>query len=218
MADNQSLNMKVLLGYLNQSEWLYLLNIGNIMQITPLTIHDLYSNQKIDVELSRDSILEKITFLAISYFCVSTELRFLVSSKEKLSFDPVYVKAESEFWHGKALEISCGFLPSESPLVTHILSSYQKHHAPVQQAIPENEEEEQGLRVIRPEKGIDKSQFQPIIRMNKHLNIALSPLRLSPNNHRSMLKSNNMLSKPKVEVKEVSVTANLLTEQNQSLQ
>ena len=118
------LNMKVLLGYLNQSEWLYLLNIGNIMQITPLTIHDLYSNQKIDVELSRDSILEKITFLAISYFCVSTELRFLVSSKEKLSFDPVYVKAESEFWHGKALEISCGFLPSESPLVTHILSSY----------------------------------------------------------------------------------------------
>ena len=58
------------------------------MQITPLTIHDLYSNQKIDVELSRDSILEKITFLAISYFCVSTELRFLVSSKENLSFDP----------------------------------------------------------------------------------------------------------------------------------
>lgn len=120
----QHVNMKVLLGYLNQSEWLYLLNIGNIMQITPLTIHDLYSNSKIDVELSRDSILEKISFLAISYFCVSTELRFLVSSKEKLSIDPVQVKAESEFWHGKALEISCGFLPSESPLVTHILSSY----------------------------------------------------------------------------------------------
>lgn len=107
-----------------------------------------------------------------------------MSSKEKLSFDPVYVKAESEFWHGKALEISCGFLPSESPLVTHILSSYQKHHAPVQQSIPEDEEEDQGLKVVRPEKGIDKSQFQPIIRLNSHLNIALSPLRLSPNNHR----------------------------------
>lgn len=37
------INMKVLLGYLNQSEWMYLLNIGNIMQITPLTIHDLLS-------------------------------------------------------------------------------------------------------------------------------------------------------------------------------
>ena len=27
----QKLNMKAVLGYLNQSEWLYLLNIGNIM-------------------------------------------------------------------------------------------------------------------------------------------------------------------------------------------
>jgi len=114
---------------------------------------------------------------------VSTELRFLVSSKEKLSIDPVQVKSESEFWHGKALEISCGFLPSESPLVTHILSSYQKHHAPVQQAIPEDSEADQGLRVIRPERGIDKSQFQPMIRINKHLNIALSPLSLSPCDH-----------------------------------
>ena len=33
-----SINMRVLLGYLNQSEWMYLLNIGNIMQITPLTV------------------------------------------------------------------------------------------------------------------------------------------------------------------------------------
>ena len=40
--DNYSINMKVLLGYLNQSEWMYLLNIGNIMQITPLNILDLY--------------------------------------------------------------------------------------------------------------------------------------------------------------------------------
>ena len=29
--DNFAINMKVLLGYLNQSEWMYLLNIGNIM-------------------------------------------------------------------------------------------------------------------------------------------------------------------------------------------
>lgn len=55
---------------------------------------------------------------------MSTELRFLVSSKEKLLIDPYQVKAESEFWHGKALDIACSFLPSESPLVTHILSSY----------------------------------------------------------------------------------------------
>jgi hypothetical protein len=37
---------------------------------------------------------------------------------------------ESEYWHAKALEISCTFLPSECPLLNHILLSYQKHHDP----------------------------------------------------------------------------------------
>jgi hypothetical protein len=59
------------------------------MQITPLTIHDLHSNCHIDVELARDSIIEKISFLAVSYFCVSTELRFLVNIKENPNVDPV---------------------------------------------------------------------------------------------------------------------------------
>jgi hypothetical protein len=31
-------DMKNILGYLNQSEWVYSLNIGNIMQISPLTL------------------------------------------------------------------------------------------------------------------------------------------------------------------------------------
>jgi hypothetical protein len=59
-------NMKSVLGYLNQSEWLYLLNIGNIMQITPLTVHDMYSSLGFEVELTRDSILEKVsTFIRL---------------------------------------------------------------------------------------------------------------------------------------------------------
>ena len=62
--------------------------------------------------------------------------------------------------------------------------------------------------MIRPEKGIDKSQFQPIIRHNKHLNIALSPLRLSPNNHRA----EPAAKKKKVEMKEAAVSANLIVE------
>jgi len=130
--------MRTLLGYLNQNEWLYLLNIGNIMQITPLTVQDLYASSSLEVELSRDSILEKVSFLAVSYFCVSTEIRFIVQLKEDPNVDAVAKRKESEFWHGKALEVSCTFLPSESPLVSHILTSYQKHHSPAAQAIPED--------------------------------------------------------------------------------
>lgn len=57
------LNMKAVLGYLNQSEWLYLLNIGNIMQITPMTVQDLYTNTSFEIELTRDSILEKVSII-----------------------------------------------------------------------------------------------------------------------------------------------------------
>ena len=31
-------DMKNILGYLNQNEWIYSLNIGNIMQVSPLTL------------------------------------------------------------------------------------------------------------------------------------------------------------------------------------
>lgn len=37
-------DMKNILGYLNQNEWLYSLNIGNIMQIAPLTLQDFMSS------------------------------------------------------------------------------------------------------------------------------------------------------------------------------
>jgi hypothetical protein len=52
--------------------------------------------------------------------------------------DPSLRKRESEFWHAKALDVAISFLPSECPLVTHILTSYQKHHAPVHQEIVNN--------------------------------------------------------------------------------
>jgi hypothetical protein len=61
------MNMKAILGYLNQGEWLYLLNIGNIMQITPMTVHDLYTNTSFEVELTRDSILEKVRTIFMFY-------------------------------------------------------------------------------------------------------------------------------------------------------
>ena len=48
-------------------------------------------------------------------------------------------RKDSEYWHGKAVEMAISFLPSESPLVSHILMSYEKHHSPSNMVIPENE-------------------------------------------------------------------------------
>ncbi len=71
------MDMKNILGYLNQAEWIYSLNIGNIMQIAPLTLQDFMSSTCLELELSREFVLEKICFLAVSYFCQGTEYRFL---------------------------------------------------------------------------------------------------------------------------------------------
>jgi hypothetical protein len=117
-----------LFGHLKSNDWVSGLNIGNIMQLSPLTIQDLTGNCQIDIEITRETLLEKIALLAASYFCISTEKRFLAITK-------VAKPRESEFWHAKALQIACCFLPSDCPLVTHIFTNYQKHHSPLLQPI-----------------------------------------------------------------------------------
>jgi hypothetical protein len=48
------------------------------------------------------------------------------SRKESITSD--FRKKDSEMWHAKAMHITCTFLPTECPLVVHIISSYIKHH------------------------------------------------------------------------------------------
>jgi hypothetical protein len=99
-------------------------------------------NRRNEQELTRDAFLETLSFIIVSYFCISTEIRFILTLKEEITkskeFDPTVKTKESEHWHAKSLEIACSFLPSDCPLLNHVLLSYQKHHAPSQAVIPEN--------------------------------------------------------------------------------
>lgn len=104
--------------------------------------------------LSRESFLDLITMLSVTYFCMSTELRFILQLKEEESWNVQEKETESEYWHSKSLELACVFLPSECPLLNHILLSYQKNHSPIQYTIPEGNDYEDSLRVIKPMKGI----------------------------------------------------------------
>lgn len=119
-----------------------------------------------EYELSRDSFLSKLAILIVTYFCMSTEMRFLLQSRAAYLKPEVKKEREleSEFWHAKALEIACTFLPSECPLLNHVLLSYQKNHDPTMQPIKEDEESNDVLSVLRPLKGIDQSKYQPIVR------------------------------------------------------
>jgi len=40
---SEEADMRSVLGFLNQNEWIHNLNIGNIMQIQPLTIKEMLS-------------------------------------------------------------------------------------------------------------------------------------------------------------------------------
>jgi hypothetical protein len=77
-----------------------------------------------------------------------------------------------------SLDIACSFLPSDCPLLNHILLSYQKHHAPSQSQIPENSSLDEKLRVIKPHYGIDNSKFQPIIRTLNGVKIDLAAAKI----------------------------------------
>lgn len=76
------------------------------------------------MELTRESFIQKVSSLTVSYFCYSTEIRFIIQMKEDILFDSPVKQKESEYWHSKALEITCTFLPGECPLLNHIHVSY----------------------------------------------------------------------------------------------
>lgn len=44
----------------------------------------------------------------------------------------------SEMWHAMSLEVSGTFLPSECPLVSHVITSFSKHYSPAMITIPED--------------------------------------------------------------------------------
>ena len=78
--------MKHILGFLNQSEWFNGLNIGNIMQISPIDIEEFQCWRRNEQELDRTSFLSTISYLVVSYFCLSTEIRFIIQLKDELPF------------------------------------------------------------------------------------------------------------------------------------
>jgi hypothetical protein len=60
-----------------EDDWIFNLNIGNVMHLQPLSSDEMNLHIDNSHELSRDAMLEKIVLLTVSYFCVGTELRFL---------------------------------------------------------------------------------------------------------------------------------------------
>lgn len=78
------------------------------------------------------------------------------------------------------MELAISFLPSESPLVSHILMSYEKHHSPSNMAIPEDDSQDVKVRVVRQIHGIDSNRLQPIIRFHPDSDYRVQFIQMQP--------------------------------------
>ena len=118
------LDVRSVLGVQHYNEWIYSYNIGDLMIIEPLEMADLKSNFGLATELTRDLMFEKVCLVAVSYFCIATEIRFLCSQQGANAAK----EREGEAWHGKACVIVKDFLPLESPLANHVKQSFTRNY------------------------------------------------------------------------------------------
>jgi hypothetical protein len=145
------LSARNILGVRHQDDWIFNLNIGNVMHLATMSIEELVTKLDSTHELNRDAMLEKIVLITVACFCLSTELRFIAMvedhANDPVNHPPVALsviersnagsemtksirmkRKSSELWHIKAVRIGCTFLPPDCPLVQHSVNNFKKHH------------------------------------------------------------------------------------------
>lgn len=108
------LNARNTLGLMNKDDWIFNLNIGNVMYLNCLGSDELNMPIEKTHEFSKDAMLEKVVLIASAYYCVAIEMKFLVD--ESTGEQCVYSKKDPETFHAKALHLVSKFLPAQSPL------------------------------------------------------------------------------------------------------
>ena len=99
-----------------QRDWIFDLNIGNVMHLSLMNAEELNDStegrlEQTTHELGKDSMLEKIVLVSVAYFCIATEMRFIMTKKLATEGESC-TKADSEAFHAQALQISSLFLPA----------------------------------------------------------------------------------------------------------
>ena len=116
----------------NDNDWINLINISNILYLSPLNYEDLDLESDPKYELLRDSILEKIIMLTIALLCVSTELKILSNNKND-------TKLNGEFFHYHCINFAYLFLPTKCPIIRSYINLYYNSYGQNIDVIPEGE-------------------------------------------------------------------------------
>ncbi|CAG9335269.1 unnamed protein product [Blepharisma stoltei] len=122
------------LGVRGHPEWVYHFNIAEIMIMNPTKTEDFKNGMGIQAEFTKDYILYKISLLAISQFCMGTEMKY--SSQRK----------PGENLCQNAIKLMRGFFPEECPLIQHFLETEMHIISGELQEIPENPKRKKSRR------------------------------------------------------------------------
>jgi len=117
-ARTPRLELRSALGVQHYDDWVYSVNIIDIVLIQPLTVFELKSSLEPFAELTRDFLLDKVCLLLASFYCLATELRLLYGRERLL---------QAHDYHSKALQLAKDLLPVECPLTEHLRASYHRH-------------------------------------------------------------------------------------------
>lgn len=114
------------MGLKHSEDWIFNLNIGNVMFLAQIDDDELDYPPDRCHELNKDAMLEKIVLICSCYFGAATELRFL--SEDNIVKNKMITKSHADMWHAQSAFMAAYFLPANCPLTDHFISSYDKYH------------------------------------------------------------------------------------------
>ncbi|CAD8051656.1 unnamed protein product [Paramecium sonneborni] len=117
------------------------MQILGLMQLTYVDLEELFPINSSEMVIAEEVILELIMLTGLSFYSISTELRFLNNQENKMNI---------EIWLGKALEMFYTFVPHTSQIFSQIYQVYKKLYGVDKQSIPEDEEVEYHTKLLKP--------------------------------------------------------------------
>ncbi|CAD8134627.1 unnamed protein product [Paramecium octaurelia] len=124
------------------------MQILGLMQLTYVDLEELFPINSFEMVMAEEVILELIMLTGLSFYSISTELRFINNQQNKLTV---------EIWLGKAVEIFYTYVPHSSAIFNQIYQVYQKLYGVDKQSIPEDEEVEYHTKLLKPHPYNNKS-------------------------------------------------------------
>ena len=155
---------KVFNSEVKNEDWTQLLNIENIMNLSPLNEEDFELDNDPKYEILIDTILEKIVILTLSYYYLAIEMN-------KLSKDKNNKKVNGEFFLYQAILLIEQYLPFSCSIMKYYTNSYYNYYEKDLEIVPEGKILDYQIQLMKHEvenknKNKDMQSFVKLQKIN----------------------------------------------------